>query len=57
MTSFGEDGDQDTRRKDFEQVRGSDFEGNTFVQMVKNHIVEKTELYESTVKRIKKVAA
>ncbi|MBQ4188496.1 MAG: DUF4954 family protein, partial [Bacteroidales bacterium] len=35
MTSFGEDGDQDTRRKDFEQVRGSDFEGNTFVQMVK----------------------
>ena len=57
MTSFGEDGDQDTRRKDFEQVRGSDFEGNTFVQMVKNHIVEKTELYESTVQRIKKVAA
>ena len=57
MTSFGEDGDQDTRRKDFEQVRGSDFEGNTFVQMVKNHIIEKTDLYESTVSRIKKVAA
>ena len=57
MTSFGEDGDQDTRRKDFEQVRGSDFEGNTFVQMVKSHIVEKTELYQSTVDRIKKVAA
>ena len=57
MTSFGEDGDQETRLKDFEQVRGSDFEGNPFVQMVKNHIKEKTALYESTVQRIKKVAA
>jgi len=57
MTSFGEDGDQETRLKDFEQVRGSDFEGNPFVQMVKNHIKEKTALYESTVLRIKKVAA
>ena len=57
MTSFGEDGDQETRRKDFEQVRGSDFEGNPFVQMVKNHIKEKTALYETTEQRIKKVAA
>ena len=57
MTSFGEDGDQDTRQKDFEQVRGSDFEGNPFVQMVKNHIKEKTALFEATVERIKKVAA
>lgn len=57
MTSFGEDGDQETRLKDFEQVRGSDFEGNPFVQMVKNHIKEKTALYESSVQRIKKVAA
>ena len=57
MTSFGEDGDQETRLKDFEQVRGSDFEGNPFVQMVKNHIKEKTALYETTVQRIKKVAA
>ena len=57
MASFGEDGDQETRLKDFEQVRGSDFEGNPFVQMVKNHIKEKTALYESTVQRIKKVAA
>lgn len=57
MTSFGEDGDLETRRKDFEQVRGSDFDGNPFVQMVQNHIKEKTALYESTVERIKKVAA
>lgn len=56
MTSFGADGGRRTRQMDFEQVRGSDFEGNPFVQTVKKHIVEKTDLYESTVGRIKKVA-
>ena len=53
MTSFGADGGLTTRQKDFEQVRGSDFEGNPFVNTVKNHMKEKTALYERTVDRVR----
>ncbi len=44
MTSFGADGDQAARQADFEQVRGSSFEQNRFVQTLRNHIETKTEL-------------
>lgn len=47
MTSFGADGDSADRQADFEQVRGSSFETNPFVQSVREHIIVKTELCET----------
>jgi hypothetical protein len=40
---FGADGDEETRRLDFEAVRGT-FEGNGFVAEIRKHIETKTEL-------------
>ena len=42
-TGFGADGDKEQKETDFEQVRG-DFESNTFVNSVLEHIRKKTEL-------------
>jgi NDP-sugar pyrophosphorylase family protein len=47
MTSFGADGDSADRQADFEQVRGSSFETNPFVQSIREHIIVKTELCET----------
>ena len=44
MTSFGADGDENVRKEDFMQVRGSLFESNPFVMSVKDHIRTKSEL-------------
>lgn len=44
-TGFGADGDREQKEIDFEQVRG-DFESNTFVNSVLEHIRKKTELGE-----------
>ncbi len=44
MTSFGIDGDEDVRNRDFMQVRGSGFEADPFVTTVRNHIEQKTAL-------------
>ena len=44
MTSFGADGGEDRRIADFEQVRGSRFESNSFVKSILNHIEIKSEL-------------
>ncbi len=44
MTSFGADGDENVRKEDFMQVRGSFFEADPFVTSVKDHIRIKTEL-------------
>ena len=44
MTSFGADGDENVRKEDFMQVRGSFFDSNPFVMSVKDHIRVKSEL-------------
>jgi acetyltransferase-like isoleucine patch superfamily enzyme len=44
MTSFGADGDENVRKEDFMQVRGSFFDSNPFVMSVKEHIRVKSEL-------------
>lgn len=46
MTSFGADGGQERRLQDFEQVRGSSFESNAFVDSIRSHIREKSALGE-----------
>lgn len=47
-TGFGVDGDLDTKHIDFSQVRG-EFERNSFVVELKEHIRKKTELGEKTI--------
>lgn len=42
-TGFGADGDKEQKESDFEQVRG-DFESNTFVRSVLDHIKAKSKL-------------
>lgn len=44
MTSFGADGGEERRIADFEQVRGSSFESNSFVKSILNHIEIKSAL-------------
>ena len=46
MTSFGIDGGEDVRNRDFMQVRGSNFEADPFVTSVREHIKTKSELGE-----------
>jgi NDP-sugar pyrophosphorylase family protein len=53
-TSFGVDGTDDEKQKDFENVRG-DFDKNPFVLEVINHIKIKTELGNELINRIKDV--
>jgi hypothetical protein len=51
MTGFGADGTCDTKREDFESVRG-DFENNTFVKAILTHIDEKKALGNELISRI-----
>lgn len=51
MTGFGVDGTRDTKREDFESVRG-DFENNTFVNAILKHIDEKQALGDELINRI-----
>ncbi len=53
MTSFGADGGEERRIQDFEQVRGSSFESNSFVASIREHIRTKSELGEAASARIK----
>nr|MDA3880468.1 DUF4954 family protein [Prolixibacteraceae bacterium] len=53
MTGFGVDGDAQTRREDFEMVRGN-FETNSFVQEIKSHIERKSNLGDRVIKQIQK---
>ena len=53
MTSFGADGDEVQRRKDFEQVRGSLFDADPFVNSVKEHIRVKTDLADEVLSRLR----
>lgn len=52
MTGFGADGSRDEMIQDFEQVRG-DFESNTFVTAVLQHIEEKNALGDELIARLK----
>ena len=54
MTGFGADGTRLEKKLDFEQVRG-DFESNSFVQMVLDHIEKKTALGNELIARMKKI--
>ena len=53
MTSFGADGDEKERKKDFIQVRGSHFESDPFVVSVKEHIKIKSDLCDKALKRVR----
>lgn len=54
MTGFGADGTKEEKIQDFEQVRG-DFDNNTFVKAVLEHIRVKTELGNELKNRIQKL--
>jgi hypothetical protein len=51
MTSFGIDGTETEKLKDFESVRG-EFESNPFISAVKKHIEVKTALAQELLSRI-----
>jgi len=51
MTSFGVDGGEQRRLQDFEQVRGSSFESNSFVKSIREHIQAKSKLGEAAASR------
>ncbi len=53
MTSFGADGGEQRRREDFEQVRGSGFESNSFVSSIREHIEVKSRLGEEASGRLR----
>lgn len=55
MTSFGADGDENVRKEDFMQVRGSFFESNPFVMSVKEHIKIKSELGDKVLERLSRI--
>ena len=51
MTGFGADGSQEIKEKDFSQVRG-DFESNSFVTAVLQHIKDKEALGNELIARL-----
>ena len=53
MTGFGADGAKEEKELDFEQVRG-DFESNTFVNAVVDHIEKKSALGDDLITRLKR---
>lgn len=53
MTSFGADGDENVRKEDFMQVRGSFFEADPFVTSVKDHIKVKTALGDTILAKLR----
>jgi hypothetical protein len=53
MTSFGADGDENERKEDFMQVRGSIFEANPFVSSIREHIRVKSELGDAALDRLR----
>jgi len=51
---FGFNGDEETKRSDFEAVRGT-YEKNSFVTEIKEHIVNKTALGDEIISRMEKL--
>ena len=56
MTSFGADGDADTRSLDFAEVRGCQFESNPFVMETLDHIRRKTSLGDELISRLRNIS-
>jgi hypothetical protein len=54
MTGFGIDGGPDVKRLDFENVRG-EFESNSVVAAIQEHIKQKTALADELIERMKKI--
>lgn len=54
MTGFGIDGGDEIKKLDFEEVRG-EFESNSVVSAIKEHIVQKTALGDELIARMKKI--
>ncbi len=54
MTGFGIDGGDDIKKLDFEQVRG-EFESNTVVTAIKQHIESKTALGNELIERLRRI--
>ena len=52
MTSFGADGDENQRKEDFMQVRGSFFEADPFVTSVREHIRVKSALGDKAIEML-----
>jgi carbonic anhydrase/acetyltransferase-like protein (isoleucine patch superfamily) len=54
MTGFGIDGGDEVKKLDFEQVRG-EFESNSVVAAIQEHIEQKKALGDELIKRMKKI--
>ncbi len=54
MTGFGIDGGDDIKRRDFEQVRG-EFESNTVVSAIRQHIKDKSALGDELIERMGRI--
>jgi hypothetical protein len=54
MTGFGIDGDEEIKKRDFEQVRG-EFESNSVVSAIQEHIKKKTALGDELIERISQI--
>ena len=54
MTGFGIDGDDEVKKRDFEQVRG-DFEKNSVVLAILDHIKDKTALGDELISRLRRL--
>jgi len=54
MTGFGIDGGADIKKLDFEEVRG-EFESNSVVAAIREHIRQKTALGDELISRMKKI--
>jgi hypothetical protein len=54
MTGFGIDGSEEDKRRDFEKVRG-EFESNSVVAAIRDHMVQKTALGDELISRMQKV--
>ena len=54
MTGFGIDGGAEVKKLDFEQVRG-EFESNSVVAAIQEHIKQKTALGDELIGRMKKI--
>ena len=55
MTGFGIDGGEEVKKLDFEQVRG-EFESDTVVAAIEEHIRQKSELGDELISRMRLIA-
>jgi hypothetical protein len=54
MTGFGIDGGEEIKKQDFEQVRG-DFNSNSVVAAIQEHIKQKSALGDELIKRMSNI--